>query len=125
MAITPYLLYEDVDAALKFLSRAFGFKEYGEGPLKCVELATGKVRWEQKGFGPGNVILAGGRLVALSDTGELVLVEAKPDAYAEVARAKVLVGKCWSTPILSGGRVYARSTQEGVCLDVAGQSAAR
>ena len=25
--ITPYLLYEDVDAALDFLSRAFGFKE--------------------------------------------------------------------------------------------------
>jgi PhnB protein len=26
--ITPYLLYEDVDAALGFLERAFGFKEY-------------------------------------------------------------------------------------------------
>ena len=25
--ITPYLLYEDVDAALTFLSQAFGFKE--------------------------------------------------------------------------------------------------
>jgi PhnB protein len=25
--ITPYLLYEDVDAALTFLSKAFGFKE--------------------------------------------------------------------------------------------------
>jgi uncharacterized glyoxalase superfamily protein PhnB len=25
--ITPYLLYEDVDAALGFLSKAFGFKE--------------------------------------------------------------------------------------------------
>ncbi len=29
MAITPYLLYEDVDAALKFLARAFGFRKYG------------------------------------------------------------------------------------------------
>jgi uncharacterized glyoxalase superfamily protein PhnB len=26
-AITPYLLYEDVDGALAFLDRAFGFKE--------------------------------------------------------------------------------------------------
>jgi uncharacterized glyoxalase superfamily protein PhnB len=25
--ITPYMLYEDVDAALEFLSKAFGFKE--------------------------------------------------------------------------------------------------
>ncbi len=27
MTITPYLLYEDVDAALGFLARALGFEE--------------------------------------------------------------------------------------------------
>jgi uncharacterized glyoxalase superfamily protein PhnB len=29
MAITPYLYYEDLDAALKWLAKAFGFKPYG------------------------------------------------------------------------------------------------
>ncbi len=29
MAITPYLLYEDVGGALKFLSKAFGFRKCG------------------------------------------------------------------------------------------------
>ena len=29
MAITPYLLYQDVGAALKFLSKAFGLKKFG------------------------------------------------------------------------------------------------
>ena len=29
MSITPYLLYEDVDGALRFLARAFGFRKYG------------------------------------------------------------------------------------------------
>lgn len=29
MAITPYLLYEDLAGALTFLSKAFGFKKYG------------------------------------------------------------------------------------------------
>jgi len=29
MAITPYLLYEDVGGALKFLSKAFGFRRHG------------------------------------------------------------------------------------------------
>ena len=33
MAITPYLLYEDVGCALKFLSRAFGFRKYGRTML--------------------------------------------------------------------------------------------
>ncbi|HEU5238490.1 MAG TPA: VOC family protein [Pyrinomonadaceae bacterium] len=30
MAIIPYLLYEDVGGALKFLSKAFGFKQFGD-----------------------------------------------------------------------------------------------
>src|ERR1051326_6174925 len=29
MAITPYLLYEDVGGALKFLAKAFGFQKFG------------------------------------------------------------------------------------------------
>jgi outer membrane protein assembly factor BamB len=101
-----------------YLYGIFGFKDYATGPMKCVELATGKVMWEQGGFGAGQVILAGDQVLALSDAGELVLVQAKPDAYSEVARSHVVAGKCWSTPVLSGGRVYARSTQEGVGLDV-------
>jgi outer membrane protein assembly factor BamB len=96
----------------------FSFKNFGTGPMKCVELATGKVRWEQPGFGPGNVILAGDRLLALSDAGQLVVVKATPAAYTELARFKALPGKCWSTPALSDGRIYARSTKEGVCLDL-------
>jgi outer membrane protein assembly factor BamB len=95
----------------------FGFKKYGTAPMKCVELATGKVKWERAGFGHGNVILAGSKFLATSSAGELVLV-ASTTAYQEIARAKILTGKCWSTPIMSGGRLYARSTTEGVCLDL-------
>ena len=99
----------------------FQFKLYGEGPVKCVDVKTGDVKWEKPGFGPGNVVLAGDKVLALSDAGELVIFEAKPDAYKEVARAKVLEGKCWTTPILSDGKVFARSTREAVCLDLSGK----
>ena len=96
----------------------FSFKKYGDGPLKCVEMATGKIKWEQEGFGAGNVILVDGNLLALTDFGELVLVDGNPTKYRELARMKALTGKCWSTPIVSGGRIYARSTQEATCLDI-------
>ena len=33
-------------------------------------------------------------------------------------RSKILEGKCWSTPVISDGRIYARSTREAVCLTV-------
>lgn len=104
-----------------FLYGMFSFKEYGDGPLKCVDIATGKVMWEQAGFGQGNVILSGDTVIALADDGQLVLVDTNSRKYTELARAKVIDGKCWSTPVLSNGRIYARSTKEGVCLDVSGK----
>ncbi len=102
-----------------FLYGMFSFKEYGDGPLECVELATGTVSWSKDGFGPGNVILVGNTLVALSDAGEVVLVEANPVEYEEQARARVLDGKCWSTPAFADGSLFVRSTTEGVRLDLA------
>jgi outer membrane protein assembly factor BamB len=103
----------------------FQFKEYGDGPVKCVDIATGAVKWEKAGFGPGHVILTAGGVLALSDDGHLVLIEPTPAQYKELARAKVLDGKCWTTPVLSGGRVYARSTREAVCLDLGVRQAGR
>ncbi len=101
-----------------YLYGMFQFKDYGKGPLKCVELATGKEMWSQNGFGPGNVLLVDNHIMVLGDAGQLVLVEATPKAYNEVSRAKVISGKCWSTPALSDGKVYLRSTTEGVCVDI-------
>lgn len=103
----------------------FGFKEYGKAPLQCIDLATGEEKWSREGFGPGNVTLVDGHLVVLGDAGQLVLVEATPQEYREKARADVLEGKCWSTPTYAGGRIYARSTVEGVCLDLNSSVAAR
>ena len=99
----------------------FSFKKFGTGPIKCVELATGKICWSQPGFGPGNVTLVGDQLIALSDTGDVVIVPATPAAYKEICRFKAVTGKCWSTPAFSDGRIYVRSTKEGACLDPSGK----
>jgi outer membrane protein assembly factor BamB len=102
-----------------YLYGMISFKKFATGPLKCVELKTGQVIWEQPGFGAGNVILAGNNLIALSDDGQVVVVEANPAAYKELARAKAVNGKCWSTPALSSGRLYVRSTKESACFQLA------
>jgi outer membrane protein assembly factor BamB len=104
-----------------YLYGMFSFKKYAVGPLKCVELSTGKVKWEQPGFGAGNVMLVQDKLIALADDGQVVAVNATPTAYQEICRAKVLEGKCWSTPAFSNGRIYVRSTKEGACLDLSGK----
>lgn len=104
-----------------YLYGMFSFKEFNKGPLKCVELVSGKEMWSQPGFGPGNVILVGGRLLVLGDKGELALVDASPAGYKEISRMPAVGGKCWSTPAYSNGRIYVRSTTEGVCLDATGK----
>jgi outer membrane protein assembly factor BamB len=101
-----------------YLYGMFSFKEYGAGPLACVDIRTGEDKWAEKGFGPGQVILAGDKIIATSDKGEIVVVEAKPDKYKEVARKDVMEGKVWSYPVLANGKIFARSTVEGVCLDL-------
>lgn len=103
----------------------FSFKEYGRGPLKCVDVVNGKVTWSQPGFGAGQIILSGDTVLALTDNGELVQVAATPDAYKELGRAKVVTGKCWSTPTLANGRIFVRSTKEGACFDAGASVAAQ
>lgn len=104
-----------------YLYGIFGQSKFGAAPLKCVEMATGKVMWSQDGFGPGGCILVDGHVLVLSDAGDLVLVKASHDAYSETARCHVLSGKCWNCVGISNGRLYARSTKEGVCVDVSPQ----
>jgi len=101
-----------------YLYGMISYKEFAKGPLKCVELKTGAVKWEQAGFGTGNVVLVGDELIALTDDGRVVFVEATPAGYREIGQLKAVAGKCWSGPALSNGRLYVRSTKEGACIDL-------
>ena len=85
----------------------------GRGDIKCVEFLTGVQKWVQKNVGHAQVMAAGGKLILLTEAGELIVAEARPDGYKELARAKVLDpkgGKCWTMPVLCRGRIYCRSS---------------
>lgn len=101
-----------------YLYGCFGHGLYGTGPFKCVDIRTGKVMWEQSGFGPGQVIMAGNRLIATTDAGVIKLIEPTPAAYRELADADVIEGKVWASPALSDGQIFLRSTTHGVCLEL-------
>jgi outer membrane protein assembly factor BamB len=87
--------------------------------LACIDFATGEERWRHNGLGCGSLIVAGDKLVMLSDAGELAIAEAKTDKYTELSRGKVLDGRCWTVPTLSHGRLYARNADgKLVCVDL-------
>ncbi|MBI1371834.1 MAG: PQQ-binding-like beta-propeller repeat protein [Phycisphaera sp.] len=85
--------------------------------LNCVDAATGKLLWQQKRFGNGNLIAADGKLILTTMKGELVLARMSPDGYDEIGRATV-VGKTRQAAALSSGRVYLRDDREIVCIDL-------
>jgi outer membrane protein assembly factor BamB len=95
----------------------------GRGKLTCMEFDTAQVKWTKEGLGTGSVMLADGKLIVLSEDGKLVIAEASPEGYKELASAQILTYKCWTVPVLANGRIYARNTAGRlVCVDVSGKS---
>ncbi len=93
---------------------------FDESQLKCVDFATGRRMWAQRGLGLGSLIAADGKLIILSENGQLVIAQATPQRFSEISRARVLnSGKNWVMPVLADGRIYCRSAKgQLVCLDV-------
>lgn len=92
---------------------------FDDKELQCLDWQTGEVRWSSPRLGLGSLILAEGRLIVLQENGTLRVVEATPEAYKSLAHAKILTGRCWSTPSLANGRLYLRNAAgDVVCLDL-------
>jgi outer membrane protein assembly factor BamB len=87
--------------------------------LRCMDFKTGEEKWSLDGFGKGSLIIADGKLIILSERGELAVADASPAEFRQISRAKVIGGKCWTVPVLSGGRIYCRNAAgDLVCVDV-------
>ncbi len=98
---------------------------FDNATFKSIEAATGEQKWAKRGrMGKGSLIYADGHLLVLTETGRLLLVEAKPDAYVEKAAVQLLEGRCWTAPTLSGGRLFLRNREEMLALDLRGSAPA-
>ena len=94
---------------------AFGF----DGSiLACIDLADGERKWKGGRYGQGQLVLLPDQdlLLVLSEDGELALVKAAADGFAEVARFPALEGKTWNHPALIGDVLFVRNGQEMAAL---------
>lgn len=63
-------------------------------------------------------IIATADYLVLCDKGEILIVKPNPEKLDIVLRQTVLPGKCWTAPVFSGGRLYARNAAgRVVCLE--------
>ena len=64
-----------------------------------------------------------GKLIVLSERGELMVADSTPAAFKPISRPQVLGGKCWTTPVLANGKIYCRNARgDLVCVDVSGRT---
>ena len=105
----------------------YGFKDFagkkgGGGPVRCLEMATGKFVWSQPGFGSGGgTVFVDGHLLVQGDAGRLTLIEASPAGYKESANTNLPGEKFWCAAVVANGKIFARSKAEAFCIDAAGK----
>ncbi len=94
--------------------------------LTCVNLRTGEAveDWEATRLGKGNLILAGDKLLGLTQSGTLFLADANPTEFRLRGQVEGILtgGECWALPVLVDGRIYLRDSSKILCLDVRPES---
>jgi outer membrane protein assembly factor BamB len=101
--------------------------------FQCFNLESGKVSWQRKLDDWAAFSIAGEYILLLEASGDLAILEVSPRSWREVSRTNVLNMKsrgdrpddqpltCWTTPVLSHGKIYVRNTYGDIaCVDVSG-----
>ncbi|MFN7874888.1 MAG: PQQ-binding-like beta-propeller repeat protein [Pirellula sp.] len=90
---------------------------YDGAILTCIDLTDGKRKWKGGRYGKGQMLLIAdsNQIVVLSETGELVLLEAAPEKHTERFKIQAIDGKSWNHLAISGDRLFLRNAIEAVC----------
>ncbi len=105
------------------------FGTNGDG-LVAADWATGKVLWQEASAGAGSIATAGNRLYIHTEDGDVLLVEATPDAYREKGRftppdrpkgTRGAMEKAWAYPAIANGRLYIRELDSLWAYDISGK----
>ncbi len=92
----------------------------GQGPafMTAVNVRTGAIAWQQRGFGRAHLLYADGKLVVLDEDGTLALATATPQRFDVLARAAVMKRLAWTPPTLVGTRLYVRDRASIAAFDL-------
>lgn len=87
--------------------------------LKCLVMETGETLWLEESIGHGAAIASDGKLIVLTEDGELLIAPISPEAFKPIHRQQAVGPKCWTIPVLSDGVLYCRnSTGQVAAIDL-------
>lgn len=87
-------------------------------PLMAIEAGTGKIAWKQRGLTKAKMVLADGKLIAVSENGDVSLVEVSPQAGEIRSTAKLLDEFAWTPPTVVGHTLYLRDKTKIMALNI-------
>jgi hypothetical protein len=91
----------------------------GGSKLRCIDFETGEVQWDAgRNLIRVTMIMADGRLIAVTERGELGLLEVNPKEYKEIATARVMPARVRTPPVLAQGLLYLRSDRQLKCFNL-------
>lgn len=91
-----------------------------EGILTCLDAADGKRVWKEGRYGYGQVMLIDAHLLVVTESGEVVVLDATPAGPRERGRFQAVEGKTWNHPVVAQGKLLVRNGEEAACFDLAG-----
>ena len=111
----------------------------GNAVLRCLDHGTGKVRWEEPGLTRSTLLYADGHFIVLTEEGQLLAIEATPEALNVVSRIDLgdsdapgpkdpvtkassrplIRHPAWNAPVLSHGYLYVRGRDQLIAFDLA------
>jgi outer membrane protein assembly factor BamB len=86
--------------------------------MACLDVATGELRWKGGRYGHGQVLLAAGHLIVLTEDGDLALLRATAERHEEIARFPAIEGKTWNHPAIADGYLLVRNIAEMAAFDL-------
>jgi outer membrane protein assembly factor BamB len=94
-----------------------------EGDVRCVELATGEVKWKHPRTRRSTITKVDGHLIVLTEDGTLMLVKPTADKFDKVAEWAEkdnpdLRSPCWAPPVVARGLMYVRGKGKLCCYEL-------
>ena len=92
--------------------------DFGPSVTTAVDVRTGDVVWQERGFGRSSFVYADGKTIVMDEDGDLALVRLSPKGLTVLAQAHVFDTVSWTAPTLVGTTLYARDREKIVALNL-------
>jgi outer membrane protein assembly factor BamB len=93
--------------------------DFGPALVTAVQISTGLLMWQERGFSKANFLRAGDRILVNDEDGKIALVQLTPQGMKIVSQAQTpLANPAWTPPTLAGQTLYLRDRATIVAFDL-------